>query len=60
MDIEIHTKEMLRVRDSLNKIISSHTSQEVKKVSRDTERDFILTAEQAKEYGIIDEIIYKK
>ena len=60
MDIEIHTKEMLRVRDSLNKIISSHTGQEVKKVSRDTERDFILTAEQAKEYGIIDEIIYKK
>jgi ATP-dependent Clp protease, protease subunit len=60
MDIEIHTKEMLRVRDSLNKIISNHTGQEVKKVSSDTERDFILTAEQAKEYGIIDEIIYKK
>ena len=60
MDIEIHTKEMLRVRDSLNKIISSHTGQDVKKVSRDTERDFILTADQAKEYGIIDEIIYKK
>ncbi|MHB1377211.1 MAG: ATP-dependent Clp protease proteolytic subunit [Candidatus Humimicrobiaceae bacterium] len=60
MDIEIHTREMLRVRDSLNRIISNHTGQEVKKVSRDTERDFILTAEQAKEYGIIDEIIYKK
>jgi ATP-dependent Clp protease, protease subunit len=60
MDIEIHTKEMLRIRDSLNRIISNHTGQEVKKVSRDTERDFILTAEQAKEYGIIDEIIYKK
>ena len=60
MDIEIHTKEMLRVRDSLNRIISEHTGQEIKKVSRDTERDFILTAEQAKEYGIIDEIIYKK
>ena len=60
MDIEIHTREMLRIRDALNRIISEHTGQEVKKVSRDTERDFILTAEQAKEYGIIDEIIYKK
>ena len=48
MDIEIHTREMLRIRDSLNRIISNHTGQEVKKVSRDTERDFILTAEQAK------------
>ena len=60
IDIEIHTREMLRIRDSLNRIISEHTGQEVKKVSRDTERDFILTAEEAKEYGIVDEIIYKK
>jgi len=60
IDIEIHTREMLRIRDSLNRIISEHTGQDVKKVSRDTERDFILTSEEAKEYGIIDEIIYKK
>lgn len=60
VDIEIHTREMLRVRDSLNRIIANHTGQEVKKVSKDTERDFILTSEEAKEYGIIDEIIYKK
>jgi ATP-dependent Clp protease protease subunit len=60
IDIEIHTKEMLRIRDSLNRIISNHTGQEIKKVSKDTERDFILTAEEAKEYGIVDEIIYKK
>lgn len=60
IDIEIHTREMLRVRDSLNRIIANHTGQEVKKVSKDTERDFILTSEEAKEYGIIDEIIYKK
>jgi ATP-dependent Clp protease, protease subunit len=60
IDIEIHTREMIRVRDSLNRIISNHTGQEVKKVSRDTERDFILTAEEAKGYGIVDEIIYKK
>lgn len=60
IDIEIHTREMLRVRDSLNRIIANHTGQEVKKVSKDTERDFILTSEEAKEYGIIDEVIYKK
>ena len=60
IDIEIHTREMIRIRDSLNRIIANHTGQEVKKVSKDTERDFILTADQAKEYGIIDEIIYKK
>lgn len=60
IDIEIHAKEMLRIKDSLNRIISNHTGQDVKKVSRDTERDFILTSDEAKEYGIIDEIIYKK
>jgi ATP-dependent Clp protease protease subunit len=60
IDIEIHTREMLRIRDSLNRIISDHTGQDVKKVSRDTERDFILTSEEAKAYGIVDEIIYKK
>lgn len=60
IDIEIHTREMIRIRDSLNSIISIHTGQEVKKVSRDTERDFILTSEEAKQYGIVDEIIYKK
>jgi ATP-dependent Clp protease protease subunit len=60
IDIEIHTREMIRVRDSLNRIIANHTGQEVKKVSKDTERDFILTSEEAKEYGIIDEVIYKK
>ncbi|MHB1348148.1 MAG: ATP-dependent Clp protease proteolytic subunit [Candidatus Humimicrobiaceae bacterium] len=58
--IDIHAKEMLRIKDSLNRIISNHTGQDVKKVSRDTERDFILTSDEAKEYGIIDEIIYKK
>jgi len=60
MDIEIHTREMIRVRDSLNSIIAKHTGQDLKKISKDTERDFILTAEEAKEYGIVDEVIYKK
>ena len=60
IDVEIHTKEMMRLRDSLNKIIAGHTGQDVSKVSKDTERDFILTSQEAKAYGIVDEIIFKK
>jgi len=60
IDVEIHTKEMIRLRDALNKIIANHTGQDVKKVSKDTERDFILTSHEAKAYGIVDEIIFKK
>ncbi|MCL4378235.1 MAG: ATP-dependent Clp protease proteolytic subunit [Actinobacteria bacterium] len=60
IDIEIHTREMIRIRDALNSIIAKHTGQDLKKVSKDTERDFILTAEESKAYGIVDEIIYKK
>ncbi|MCE5328914.1 ATP-dependent Clp protease proteolytic subunit [bacterium] len=60
IDIEIHTREMIRIRDSLNNIIAKHTGQDLKKVSKDIERDFILTAEEAKEYGVVDEVIYKK
>jgi ATP-dependent Clp protease protease subunit len=60
IDVEIHTKEMIRLRDSLNNIIAKHTGQDIKKVAKDTERDFILNAQEAKEYGIVDEIIYKK
>lgn len=60
MDVEIHTKEMVRIRSLLNEIISKHTGQDIKKVEKDTERDFILTAEDAKKYGIIDQVIYKK
>lgn len=60
IDVEIHAKEMVRIRALLNEIIAKHTGQEVKKVAKDTERDFILSAKEAKEYGIVDEIIYKK
>ncbi len=60
IDVEIHAKEMVRIRALLNDIISKHTGQEVKKVEKDTERDFILDAEEAKGYGIVDEVIYKK
>ncbi|MBA7508506.1 ATP-dependent Clp protease proteolytic subunit [subsurface metagenome] len=60
IDVEIHAKEMVRIRALLNEIIAKHTGQEVKKVAKDTERDFILNSKEAKEYGIVDEIIYKK
>ena len=60
IDVEIHAKEMVRIRQLLNEVISKHTSQEIAKVEKDTERDFILDAKEAKKYGIIDEVIYKK
>lgn len=60
MDVEIQTREMVRMRKILNEIIANHTGQPVKKIEKDTERDFILNAEEAKNYGIIDEVIVKK
>jgi ATP-dependent Clp protease protease subunit len=56
-DIQIHAREILRTRELLNEILAKHTSQPVDKIRQDTERDFFMTAEQAKEYHIIDEII---
>jgi ATP-dependent Clp protease protease subunit len=60
MDVEIQTREIVRLRKLLNEIISKHTGQDIKKIDKDTERDFILTAAEAKSYGIIDEVIEKK
>ena len=60
IDVEIQTREMVRIRGLINEIIARHTGQEIKKVASDTERDFILCAKEAKKYGIVDEIIYKK
>ena len=60
IDVEIHAKEMVRIRQLLNEVISKHTGQEIGKVEKDTERDFILDAGEAKKYGIIDEVIFKK
>src|SRR6266498_3976046 len=57
VDIEIQAREILRMRSMLDEILATHTGQSVEKVSTDTDRDFIMTAEQAKEYGLIDEII---
>jgi ATP-dependent Clp protease protease subunit len=57
VDIEIQAKEILRYRKLLDEIIAQHTGQPIEKVQKDTDRDFIMTAEQAKEYGLIDEVI---
>jgi ATP-dependent Clp protease protease subunit len=57
VDIEIQAKEILRYRQLLDEILARHTGQPLDKVKKDTDRDFIMTAEQAKEYGIVDEII---
>jgi ATP-dependent Clp protease protease subunit len=59
-DIEIHAKEILRMRTILNNILSGHTHQTYDRIEKDVERDYIMTAEQAKDYGIIDEVISKR
>jgi ATP-dependent Clp protease, protease subunit len=56
-DIEIQAREILRMKDLLNQILADHTGQPLEKIERDTDRDFVLEAEAAKEYGIIDEVI---
>src|SRR6202165_257345 len=56
-DIQIHAKEILRTREQLNQILARHTGQKIEKVTQDTERDYFLTSEAAKEYGLIDDII---
>jgi ATP-dependent Clp protease protease subunit len=57
VDIEIQAKEILRYRTLLDQILAEHTGQPLEKISKDTDRDFIMTAEQAKDYGLIDEVI---
>ncbi|HYN16578.1 MAG TPA: ATP-dependent Clp protease proteolytic subunit [Actinomycetes bacterium] len=57
VDIEIQAREIIRMRRMLDEILATHTGQAVEKIGRDTDRDFIMTASQAREYGIIDEII---
>jgi ATP-dependent Clp protease, protease subunit len=57
IDIEIHAKEVIRLRNLLDQMLATHTGQTLEKISKDTDRDFIMPAEQAKAYGIIDDII---
>ena len=58
-DIDIHAREILRMREITNQLLAKHTGQMLEKVEKDVERDFIMNSQQGKEYGIIDDIIYK-
>jgi ATP-dependent Clp protease, protease subunit len=60
VDIEIQAREIQRIRDLLDQILADKTGQEIAKVSKDTDRDYIMTAEEAKTYGIIDEVIQSR
>jgi ATP-dependent Clp protease protease subunit len=59
-DIEIHTKEILRLRAVLNKILMKHTGQSEERIVADTDRDFFMTSEEARAYGIIDRIVQQR
>ncbi len=59
-DIDIQAREILRMREKINQILAQHSGQKPETINKDVERDFILDAEQAKDYGLIDEIIFKK
>jgi len=59
-DIDIHAREILRVRAILNRILASHAGQPLERIEKDVERDYIMTADQSKDYGIIDEVISKR
>lgn len=59
-DIDIQTRELLRLKRIVNEILAKHTSQPLERIERDTERDFFMSAQEAKEYGIIDEIIERR
>ena len=56
-DIEIHAREVIRQRQLIDEILAHHTGRPLEKVRRDTDRDFILSAEQAREYGIVDQVV---
>lgn len=58
-EIDIHAREILRMREITSQLLSKHSGQRLEKVERDVERDFIMNAQQAKEYGILDDIIFK-
>lgn len=56
-DIEIHAKEILKIKEALNKILAKHTSQPLEKIQGDTDRDFFMSGYEAKDYGVVDEVI---
>jgi ATP-dependent Clp protease protease subunit len=59
-DVDIHAREILRIRQRLNEILHQHTEQPLDRINRDTDRDFILTGEGAKDYGLIDQVIARR
>ena len=59
-DIDIHAREILRLREAMNEILAKHTGQNLERIEKDVERDYIMTASQAKEYGIVDQVILRK
>jgi len=59
-DIDIHAREILRIRKDLNSILASHTGQKIRKIQSDTERDFFMSAAEAKKYGIVDKVLMKR
>ncbi len=59
-DIDIHAREILRLREAMNQILAKHTGQPVERIQKDVERDYIMTAAQAKEYGLVDQVIFRK
>jgi len=58
-DIEIQASEILKTREELNRVLAQHTGQPLERIAKDTDRDFYMTAEQAKEYGVVDDILTK-
>ena len=60
IDIEIHAKEIMKIRSEITQILSSHTGQSIKKIEKDTDRNFWMSAEEAKNYGIVDDVIIRK
>ena len=58
--IDIHAREILKIRDKLNEILAQHTGTDIERIREDTERDFFMDSQQAKEYGIIDKVIHKR
>jgi ATP-dependent Clp protease protease subunit len=59
-DMEIQTREIIRIKERLNEILAKHTGQPIDRIAKDTDRNYFLSVEEAKEYGLIDEIIVKK
>jgi ATP-dependent Clp protease, protease subunit len=59
-DIDIHAREILRLRESMNMILAKHTGQSLERLEKDVDRDYIMTAIQAKDYGIVDQVITRK